>query len=147
MPIPSSPLAEPSQPIDPPSNQFQMELNSSELLKTFPNHSTFEPCSDPGLIDAPTLVQDLLPFSSLTNIIPPTDITYENLFSAFSNPTAGLLTCWHFSGSTAKTKEETNRLWTYLQDPAFNPSRELPFLLDCECSLIKRYLQDESNPF
>ena len=40
-----------------------------------------------------------------------------------------------------------NCLWKYIQDPAFNPSKELPFLLDRECNLIKRYLHDNSNPF
>ena len=146
MPIPSSPLAGPSRPVHPPSDQSQTEPDSSGLFKIFPNRPTFEPRSDLGLVDAPMLVQGPLP-SSLTNITPPTDITRENLFSVFSSPTAGLLTCWHFSGSTAKTKEETNQLWRYIQDPAFNPSEELAFSLDRECSRIKKYLFDDSNPF
>ena len=74
-------------------------------------------------------------------------VTHENLFSVFSSPTARVLTCWHFSGSTVKTKEETNWLWRYIHDPAFNPSEELVFLLDHECSHIKKYLFDDSNPF
>jgi hypothetical protein len=141
-----SPLAGPSQPIRPP-DRFQTEPDSSGLFKIFPIRPTFEPRSDEGIVDAPTLVQGSLPSSPLTNIAPPTDITRENLFSAFSSPTTGLLTCWHFSGSTAKTKEETNRLWRYIKDPAFNPSEELVFSLDRECTLIKQYLQDDSNPF
>lgn len=48
---------------------------------------------------------------------------------------------------TAKTKEETNRLWRYIQDPKFNPSEGLAFALDHECSQIKKYLQDDSNCF
>ena len=44
------------------------------------------------LVDAPTLIQRSLPSSGLVNIVPPSDITHENLFSAFSSPTAGLLT-------------------------------------------------------
>ena len=146
-PIPLSPLAGPSWPILPPSDQFQTEPDSSGLFKIFPNHPTFEPHSDLGLVDALTLIQGPLPSSSLMNITPPTDITHENLFSAFSSPTAGLLTCWHFSGSAEKTKEEMNRLWKYIQDPAFNPSKELPFSLNHECNLIKQYLHDNSNPF
>jgi hypothetical protein len=139
-------LAGPSQPIRSP-DRFQTEPDSSGLFKIFPIRPTFEPRSYEGIIDAPTLVQCSLPSSPLTNIAPPTDITHENLFSAFSSPTAGLLTCWHFSGSTAKTKKETNRLWRYIKDPAFNPSEELAFSLDRECTVIKRYLQDDSNPF
>jgi hypothetical protein len=145
VPIPLSPLAGPSQPIRPP-DRFQTEPNSSRLFKIFPIRPTFEPRSDLGIVDAPMLVQGSLPSSPLTNIIPPTDITCENLFSAFSSPTTGLLPCWHFSGSTVKTKEETNRLWRY-KDPAFNPSEELAFSLDHECNHIKKYLSDDSNPF
>ena len=144
VPIPSSP--ESPRPI-PSSDRFQMNPDSFGLFKVFPNCPTFEPHLDLGVIDAPTLVQGSLPSSPLTNIIPPMDITHENIFSAFSSPTAGLLTCWHFSRSTAKTKDETNRLWKYIQDPAFNLSEELPFSVDHECTLIKRYLHDDSNPF
>ena len=117
------------------------------LFKVYPNHPTFEPSSDMNHIDLPTLVRQAIPSSGLKNIIPPSDITHENLFSAFSSPTAGLLTCWHFSGSTVKTKEETNRLWRYIQDPAFNPSEVQASSLDCECALIKHYLHDDLNPF
>ena len=124
-----------------------MEPDSSGLFKIFPNHSTFELHSYEGIVDASTLVQGPLPSSPITNIIPPTNISRENLFSAFSSPTAGLLTCWHFSGSTVKTKDEINQLWRYIRDPAFNPSEELAFSLDRECTLIKRYLQDNLNPF
>ena len=117
------------------------------LFKIYPNRPTFEPGSDMNHVDPPTLVQQAVPSSDLKNIIPPSDITRQNLFSAFSSPTAGLLTCWHFSGSTAKTKEETNRLCKYIQDPAFKPSEAQSFSLDREIALIKRYLQDDLNPF
>ena len=63
-PIPSSPLAGPSWPILPPSDRFQTEPDSSGLFKIFPNHPTFEPHSDLGLIDALTLIQGPLPSSS-----------------------------------------------------------------------------------
>jgi len=150
VPIPPTPLPGPSQSRQPPSEQFQTEPDSMGLFRIYPNHPTSKLGSDIGLcnpIDAPTLVQPSLRSSHLMNIIPPSDITRENLFSAFSSPTAGLLTCWHYSGSTAKTKEEINRLWGYIQDPAFNPSEELTFSLDRECGRVRKYLQDDSNPF
>jgi len=55
--------------------------------------------------------------------------------------------CWHYSGLTAKTKEEINRLWGYIQDSAFNPPEELTFSLNHECGHVRKYLQDDSNPF
>ncbi|KAI9573412.1 hypothetical protein HD554DRAFT_1982605, partial [Boletus coccyginus] len=89
---------------------FQTELNSMGLFKIYPNRPTFEPGSDMNHVDPPTLVQQAVPSSGHKNIILPSDITCQNLFSAFSTPTAGLLTCWYFSGLTAKTKEEIDRL-------------------------------------
>ncbi|KAG8213825.1 hypothetical protein J3R82DRAFT_10544 [Butyriboletus roseoflavus] len=81
-----------------------------DLFKIYPNHPTFEPCSDMDSIDTPTLVQQAISSSGLKNIMPPSDITCKNLFSVFSSLTAGLLIYWHFSGLTAKTKKETNHL-------------------------------------
>ena len=99
-------------------------------------------------IDAPTLVQAPLPPSDLPNVIPPSNITHENLFSAFSSPTAGLLTCWHFSGSKMKTKDETMCLARkYMQDPTFNPSELSSYSIDRECKLIQKYLENDSNSF
>ena len=121
------------------------------LFRVYPTRPTFTPLADTIVSDrigAPSLIQPAsLPSPNLLNIVAPSSISHANLFSAFSSPTAGLLTCWHFSGSTTKTKEETNRLWKYIWDPMFNPSEELTFSLDRECARIKKYLQDDSNPF
>ncbi|KIJ11125.1 hypothetical protein PAXINDRAFT_52664, partial [Paxillus involutus ATCC 200175] len=65
----------------------------------------------------------------------------------FSSPTAGLLMCWHYSGTTAKSIPELNRLGSYTRDPQFNAAEELPFSHERERKLIEKYLRDQSNPF
>lgn len=117
------------------------------LFHVYPNGPTFDSLLGSNCIDAPTLIQPSFPSPNLLNIVAPSTITCKNLFLAFSSPTTGLLTCWHFSGSNVKTKEETNHLWQYIQDPMFNPSEEATSSLDRECSHIKKYLQDDSNLF
>lgn len=100
-----------------------------------------------NVVDAPTLLQRSVHSSNFSNPIPPSDITRDNLFSAFSSPTAGLLMCWQYSNSTSKTKDELNRLWTYIRDPSFDPSQQPNFSHDREYKLVTKYLQDDSNAF
>lgn len=62
-------------------------------------------------------------------------------------PTAGLLMCWQYSQSTAKSKDELNCLWKYIKDPTFNPQEQLDFSHDCEWKQVGKYLEDDTNPF
>ncbi|KIJ05403.1 hypothetical protein PAXINDRAFT_93527, partial [Paxillus involutus ATCC 200175] len=55
--------------------------------------------------------------------------------------------CWQYSGSTSKSISELNRLWSYVNDPLFNPADEISFSHDRERKLIEKYLRDQSNPF
>ncbi|KAF8833518.1 hypothetical protein BDN67DRAFT_916809 [Paxillus ammoniavirescens] len=55
--------------------------------------------------------------------------------------------CWHYSGTTAKSIPELNRLGLYTRDPQFNAAEELLFSHERERKLIEKYLQDQSNPF
>ncbi|KAF8123642.1 hypothetical protein EV363DRAFT_1176204 [Boletus edulis] len=75
------------------------------------------------------------------------EITRDNLFSAFSSPTAGLLMCWQYSGSNMKSAGELNRLGFFILDPQFRPNAHAAFSHERERTLIERYLQTESNPF
>ncbi|KIJ58068.1 hypothetical protein HYDPIDRAFT_103322 [Hydnomerulius pinastri MD-312] len=77
----------------------------------------------------------------------PADITPDNLYTAFSSPTAGLLMCWQYSGSNTKSAAELNRLWKFIKDPDFNSDVAESFSHERERKLIEKYLQDESNPF
>lgn len=128
--------------------QFQTEPDTFGLFCLYPEKPTHIPDSNLlAVVEAPTLLRVTAQSTSLPNILPPSDITRENLFSAFSSPTAGLLMCWQYSKSSSKSKDELNRLWTYLKDPQFNPAEKLDFSHDREYRLISKYLQDESNPF
>ncbi|KAF8550589.1 hypothetical protein OG21DRAFT_1499714 [Imleria badia] len=155
--VPPPPLQSPppasqrsdSQPAS-KSSEFRMEVDSFGLFRIYPNQPTHIPHVKTTLsdvVDAPTLLQTSAESAGLPNIIPPSEITVDNLFSAFSSPTAGLLMCWHYTKSTTKTKEELNRIWVYISDPLFNPSQQPNFSHDREYRLASKYLQDDSNPF
>ena len=136
-----------SQPED---VSFQTNTDVFSLFRVYPSKPTYLPEHNHTLLDAvdtPTLLRALIRSSNLPNIIPSSDITLENLFSAFSSPTAGLLMCWQYSKSNVKTKDEINRLWTYISDPQFNASQQPSFLHDWEYNLVMKYLENNSNPF
>ncbi|KAI6009174.1 hypothetical protein EDC04DRAFT_2542313, partial [Pisolithus marmoratus] len=52
--------------------------------------------------------------------IPDMALTSKDLFSAFSSPMAGLLMCWHYSGSNEKSVAELTRLTGFTSDALFN---------------------------
>lgn len=147
--IPSSPSSPSHSPS--PSTQHETEPDSMGLYRVYPTRPTLIPDADyslPDLVDAPTLAQNLPPQSKHTGRFEPTtQITLDNLYSMFSNPTAGLLMLWQYSGSTMKSISELNRLAAYTGDPLFNPADALSFSHDRERKRISKYLQDESNPF
>ena len=99
----------------------------------------------PGLVeitDAPTLQV------TESDSEPTSDISVDNLYLAFSHPTAGLLMAWQYSGGTTKSASELDCLWTeFIQDPSFNPRRDTIFSHDRERKKIEKYLADASNPF
>ena len=130
--------------------EFQTEPDSFGLFRIYPSKPTHIPNSGTTLlnvVDAPTLLCKSVQFSNLPNILPPSNITCENLFSAFSSPMAGLLMCWQYSKSNSKTKDKLNCLWTYIKDPSFDSSQQHDFSHDREYKLVTKFLQDDSNPF
>ncbi|KAI5984103.1 hypothetical protein EDC04DRAFT_2591326, partial [Pisolithus marmoratus] len=59
--------------------------------------------------------------------IPNMALTSKDLFSAFSSPMAGLLMCWHYSGSNEKSVAELTRLMGFTSDALFNPAESSHF--------------------
>ncbi|KAG8212825.1 hypothetical protein J3R82DRAFT_11121 [Butyriboletus roseoflavus] len=131
------------------------------LFRVYPTHPTLFPKGEHtiyDIVDAPTLDSvnpetrslplspDDSPGHMLTGLLSP-EITHDNLYSAFSSPTVGLLMCWQYSGSNMKSASELNRLWTFVQDPQFDPKAQATFSHEREKALIEKYLQTESNPF
>jgi hypothetical protein len=130
---------------------YQTKPDSFGRYRTYPTRPTLNPDENSSLtshVDAPTLEQELpCATSRVGSLYPAGEITRENLFSAFSNPTAGLLMCWQYSGSTTKSTAELQRLWTFVKDPAFDPAVESTFSHERERKNILRYLSEEGNPF
>ncbi|KAI9568361.1 hypothetical protein HD554DRAFT_2022248 [Boletus coccyginus] len=75
------------------------------------------------------------------------EITPENLYSTFSSPAAGLLMCWQYLESNAKSAAKLNQLWSYITDPWFDPNAEKTFSHEWKQKCIEKYLQAASNSF
>ena len=133
-------------------SEWHTDPNEMGLFQVYPSHPTLIPMdtSLTSVTDAPTLQQQQpcsTSHSTGSMDIEP-KVTEDNLFSAFSNPTAGLLMCWHYSGSNAKSIIKLNQLVTnFTGDPLFNPTDSIHFSYEWEKKLVKKYLQDHSNPF
>lgn len=123
------------------------------LFRIYPTKPSLKPKGDGKLhavFDAPTLEvsaehQELASTANRDVIKSP--ITRENLWSAFSSPTTGLLMCWHYTGTNEKSGAELNRLWEFVTDPQFQPSVQDKFNHDRKKKIIENYLRNKSNLF
>lgn len=134
--------------------EYRTQPNEMGVFRVYPTRPTLVPSGDNNiyaLVDAPTLENsdDAEEHDGALHIIrdAQAEITPENLYSAFSSPAAGLLMCWQYSGSNAKSAAELNRLWSYITDPRFDPNAEKTFSHEREQKRIEKYLQAASNPF
>jgi len=125
------------------------------LFRVYPTKPSLKPKGDGRLyaiVDAPTLEvsaeQELQqPMDVVPHNVIRSPITCENLWSAFSSPTAGLLICWHYTGTNEKSGAELNRLWQFITDPQFRPSVQDRFNHEREKKTVENYLRNESNLF
>lgn len=148
-PSPDPPVNDRHAPLIP----YQMTPNDMCLFRVYPTKPSFIPKDDGDIlavVDAPTL-QGLEPSQAPDRTphgLGDSQITHENLYSAFSSPTAGLLMCWQYSGTNEKSGAELNRLWSsFIKDPQFQPSVGAGFNHEREKKRIEKYLHDNSNPF
>jgi len=138
------------QPIVTP---YQTDPDAMGLFRIYSTCPTLIPSGDVGLdaiVDAPTFVMQGSPDLERSRVVPGlpnTDIQPEDIFSAFSSPTAGLLMSWQYSGTNAKSAAELNRLATYIDDPLFNKEDARGFSHTREKKLLDDFLKDRSNPF
>ena len=105
---------------------YQTPPNDMCLFRLYPTKPSFISKDDGNIlavVDAPTL-QGLEPQASraLDHTAPhglgDSQIADENLYSAFSSPTAGLLMCWQYSGTNGKSGAKLNRLWSlFIKNP------------------------------
>jgi hypothetical protein len=118
-PPPNSPL---NQVVDNlPNHQpmlvpYQTTPDSMGLFRVYAQRPTLIPIANEGLdaiANAPSFDTQSNPHLERSHIVPglpSPDIRPEELFSAFSSPTAGLLFCWQYSGSNSKSNAEMKRL-------------------------------------
>jgi hypothetical protein len=138
---------------EPVLTPYQTEPDAMGLFRVYSARPTLIPSRDAGLdaiADAPTFdTQDNSDQerSKIVPGLPSPDIQPEDIFSAFSSPTAGLLMCWQYSGTNAKSAAELNRLATFIDDPLFNKEDAHGFSHTREKKLLNDFLKDKSNPF
>jgi len=134
---------------------FETEPDAMGLYRVYPSRPTLYPCTGIALdtlCDAPTLDAERDPDEASSGLNPalppPLAITPENLYEAFSSPTAGLIFCWQFSGTNSKSSAEVKRLFhTFLDDDEYRREDARQYNDIREKKLVEDYLKDHTNPF
>lgn len=133
---------------------FETDPDSMGLYRVYATRPTLLPRSPLNILcDTPMLQTETGegPNNTLSRLHTgpplPISITPENLYSAFSSPTAGLLMCWQYSSSNLISDAAMQRLTTFLDDDAYDRRDVRVFNPTREKKLIAQYLEDHSNPF
>jgi len=119
------------------------------LFRIYPTRPTLAPEGDltlQSVTDAPTLEGERV-MSGIHPGLSSPEISTEELFDAFTNPSSGLLMAWQYSGTNTKSAAELDRLVDFLQDPLFDSTDLNGFNHSREIKLLDKYLKDKSNPF
>ncbi|KAG1897520.1 uncharacterized protein F5891DRAFT_1191719 [Suillus fuscotomentosus] len=133
---------------------YKTQPDSMGLFRIYAQHPTLILIGNEGLdviADAPTFEtqgNSHLERSQIIPGLPSSDIWPEDIFSAFSSPTPGLLFCWQYSGSNSKSNAEMKCLASdFLDDDEYRREDARAYDTVCEKRLIQDYLKDRSNPF
>jgi hypothetical protein len=133
---------------------YQTTPDSMGLFRVYAQRPTLIPIANEGLdaiADAPSFDTQSNPHLERSRIVPglpSPDIRPEELFSAFSSPTAGLLFCWQYSGSNSKSNAEMKRLVRdFLDDDEYRREDARVYDDVREKKFVQDYLKDRSNPF
>ncbi|KAG2159035.1 uncharacterized protein EDB93DRAFT_1053657, partial [Suillus bovinus] len=131
-PLPRTPSPQQSEHDDPPLFiPFETEPNKAGLYRIYPTRPSVHPTENTleSVTDAPTLAGgDRIPSSSrITEGLSSKEISQDDLYTAFSNPTSGLLMAYHYSGTGQQSVAELQRLTTFIGDPLFDHSDALSF--------------------
>ncbi|KAG6380707.1 hypothetical protein JVT61DRAFT_5085 [Boletus reticuloceps] len=157
-PPPLSPSTRQSSPLPSvdtrPAVEYRTLLNDMGLFRVYQTKPSFVPMGEDDIltfVDAPTLETSTASQPSrpmAIHLIPePQIMARDNLYSAFSSPSAGLLMCWQYSGTNEKSGAELNRLWSFVTDPQFRASSLDTFNHEREKKLVEKHLREKSNPF
>ncbi|KIK32450.1 hypothetical protein CY34DRAFT_101489, partial [Suillus luteus UH-Slu-Lm8-n1] len=115
-----APSSEPEDP-RPALVPFQTEPDAMGLYRKYPMRPTLAPEANltlEGVTDAPTLDGERIN-SGVHPGLPSPEITSDQLFEAFTNPSAGILMAWQYTGTNEKSGAEWDRLVQFLKDPLF----------------------------
>jgi hypothetical protein len=156
-PIPNSPGEEPGTPpadVQPALIPYHTAPDALGLWRIYAQRPTLFPRRDQSLdaiSDAPTFETQGDPHMERSQIVPglpSQDIQPDDIFSAFSSPTAGLLFCWQYSGINSKSSAEMKRLAkSFLDDDNYRREDARTYDDVREKRLLGDYLKDKSNPF
>jgi hypothetical protein len=156
-PIPNSPGEEPGTPpadVQPALIPYHTAPDALGLWRIYAQRPTLFPRRDQSLdaiSDAPTFETQGDPHMERSQIVPglpSQDIQPDDIFSAFSSPTAGLLFCWQYSGINSKSSAEMKRLArSFLDDDNYRREDARTYDDVREKRLLRDYLKDKSNPF
>ncbi|EGO04309.1 hypothetical protein SERLA73DRAFT_68008 [Serpula lacrymans var. lacrymans S7.3] len=101
---------------------YTTKPNTMGLYHVYPTCPTLVPIDTlDDVCDAPTLHQASQPaLPPVLSCVPRSAAETDDVFSAFTNPTCGLLMAWQHSGTTMKSGAELNRLLHFIQHPLFD---------------------------
>ncbi|KAG2062495.1 hypothetical protein BDR04DRAFT_1165116 [Suillus decipiens] len=91
------------------------------LYHIYSTHPTLAPKANltlQGVTNAPTLNGECMNLGVHSGLLSP-EITSDQLFEAFTNPSAGILMAWQYTGINEKSSAEWDRLVHFLKDPLF----------------------------
>ncbi|KAH7909388.1 hypothetical protein BJ138DRAFT_1102735 [Hygrophoropsis aurantiaca] len=123
--------------------------NDMGLFRVYPTLPTLIPVDGISLdsvCDAPALREpDMQQGPDISGI--PEEPGPDNVFSAFSSPSAAMLMAWQYSGSTTKSGPELIRLVQHLRDPAVNLDDIRAYDHTRETKNLDKVLDNVTNPF
>jgi hypothetical protein len=146
------------QPLPPPLDlpnppqiiPFQTQPDLFSLYSIYSTRPTLAPeanCTLEGITDAPMLEGACAAPHRVHPGVSSPEISDDDMFGAFTNPSSALLMAWHYSGTNAKSAAELNRLAEFLCDPRFKQADLVGFNHVRESKRLDKYLDGKLNPF
>lgn len=147
-PIPLSPTSSQRSSIaNEEISLFTTEPDDMGLYRTYIRKPTHTPTDTlNSLVDAPTLESNV-PVDTHLLHGPPEANEQPDYFTPFTNPSNGLLMAYQYSGSTAKSGAEIDRLPIFLNHPMFHAPDTLQFSHTREQQRLDAFLENTDSPF
>jgi hypothetical protein len=149
---PTSPSSSSSSPDEPQLIPFTTQPDQFGLFRVYANEpSHVLPETLENLIDAPTLLSEPSGFDVAAARarlgVPGVELSSQEIFAPFTNPSSGILMAWQYSGTSQKSGAELDRLARLLSHPLYNSHNLAGFSYSREEKRIDKYLESKNNPF